>query len=218
MYQKGVSLYLAVMMMSILLAMALGMATILFSQLKTVRGMGDSVVAFYVADTGMERAMYVIKEEGVLRDLKDDPGELAMGHYEVRPEYEPEKTYIKSVGIYGGVRRAVRILLTGGFPRIENASVSPSSGHPGAIFTIRADILDAMGVDPDTVIAHIQKPDENDIATVHLPLISGTAKDGTYEADWWSIGAEIGVYLVDIVACNLPGNCRELENLETTIP
>ena len=56
--QKGLSLYLAIVIMSILLAIVLGMSTILFYQLKIVGGMGNSVVAFYAADTGTERALY----------------------------------------------------------------------------------------------------------------------------------------------------------------
>ena len=52
--QKGVSLYLAVIIMLILLAIALGVSTILVGQIKTIRGMGNSVSAFYAADTGIE--------------------------------------------------------------------------------------------------------------------------------------------------------------------
>ncbi len=56
--QKGVSIYLALMIMSILLAIGLGISLIIVSQMKTIKGMGDSVVAFYAADTGIERALY----------------------------------------------------------------------------------------------------------------------------------------------------------------
>jgi hypothetical protein len=43
--------------MSILLAMALGLSTILVSQIKMIRGMEKSVIAFYAADTGIEKAL-----------------------------------------------------------------------------------------------------------------------------------------------------------------
>jgi len=55
--QKGVSLYLAVVLMTMLLALVLGVSTILFRQLQTIRGMEDSVVALYAADSGIERAL-----------------------------------------------------------------------------------------------------------------------------------------------------------------
>ena len=44
--QKGLSLYLAIVIMSILLAIVLGMSTILFYQLKIVGEMGNSVSLF----------------------------------------------------------------------------------------------------------------------------------------------------------------------------
>ena len=56
--ERGVSLYLALLIMAILLSIGLGMSAILFGQIKIIRGMGDSVVAFYAADTGIERALY----------------------------------------------------------------------------------------------------------------------------------------------------------------
>jgi len=56
--EQGVSLYLTIIIMSILLAIVLGMSAILFYQLKMMREMGSSVVAFYAADTGIENALY----------------------------------------------------------------------------------------------------------------------------------------------------------------
>ena len=57
--QKGaVSLYLALMTMIIVLAIGLGITTIIISQMRMIRGMGDSVVAFHAADTGIEKILY----------------------------------------------------------------------------------------------------------------------------------------------------------------
>jgi len=56
--EKGVSLYLALIIMTILLAIGVGISTIIISQMKMIGGMGDSVVAFHAADTGIERALY----------------------------------------------------------------------------------------------------------------------------------------------------------------
>ena len=57
--QKGVSLYYAVVITSILLAIALGLGTILISQIRGLKEMGDSVIAFFAADTGMEKILYL---------------------------------------------------------------------------------------------------------------------------------------------------------------
>ena len=56
--EEGVSLYLAIIIMSILLAIVLGVSAILYSQLRITNEVGSSVVAFYAADSGIERAMY----------------------------------------------------------------------------------------------------------------------------------------------------------------
>ena len=57
MKEKGVSIYLVFMVMTILLALVLGVSAILLGQLKIIRGMGNSVIAFYAADTGIERVL-----------------------------------------------------------------------------------------------------------------------------------------------------------------
>jgi len=57
-YQKGVSIYLAIIIIFILLGIALGLSTLLVGQIKLVKGLGDSVVAFHAADTGVEKALY----------------------------------------------------------------------------------------------------------------------------------------------------------------
>ena len=58
MNQKGVVLYLAIVIMAVLLAIGLGLSSILIGQIRTFRGLGDSVVAIYAADTGIEKALY----------------------------------------------------------------------------------------------------------------------------------------------------------------
>lgn len=63
-HQKGVSLYIATIIMLILLAIALGVSTILFGQIKMIKRMGDSVRAFYGADTGAEWLAYQ-KKQGI---------------------------------------------------------------------------------------------------------------------------------------------------------
>lgn len=55
--EDGVSLYFSLIIMTISLAISFGLGTILLRQLEMVRGMGDSVIAFYAADTGIEKIM-----------------------------------------------------------------------------------------------------------------------------------------------------------------
>jgi hypothetical protein len=68
--QRGISLYLAIMTMSIILSITLGLAAVMVNQLRMVRGWENSVAAFYVADTGIERAT-----QGIYSYFKNDfPG------------------------------------------------------------------------------------------------------------------------------------------------
>lgn len=57
--EKGISLYYAVVITSLLLAMALGLGTILISQIKGLKEMGNSTIAFFAADSGIEKILYL---------------------------------------------------------------------------------------------------------------------------------------------------------------
>lgn len=50
-------MYFAVAIMAVLLSIALGISTIFLGQVKTMRSMGYSVIAFYAADAGIERIL-----------------------------------------------------------------------------------------------------------------------------------------------------------------
>ena len=108
--QKGVSLYIAIMIIAILLAIVLGTGAILLGQLKTIKGMENSIAAFYAADSGIEK---------VLMD-RDNPNTGA-GHYDgsvgdatyqitVLVASAPDNFYIRSVGEYKGTKRAIEVV------------------------------------------------------------------------------------------------------------
>ena len=58
--QRGVSLYLAVVILAILLPVAIGLSSIVIFQFKMTRELGNSVVAFYAADSGLERTLKAV--------------------------------------------------------------------------------------------------------------------------------------------------------------
>jgi hypothetical protein len=59
--KKGVSLYLTVMILSLILGLAFSLNTLLLTQTKSLRNIGNSVIAFYATETGIEKALYSIK-------------------------------------------------------------------------------------------------------------------------------------------------------------
>jgi len=54
---KGVSLYLAILVMVVLLSIVLGLSTILLIQIRMVGEMENSVMAFSAADSGIEKVL-----------------------------------------------------------------------------------------------------------------------------------------------------------------
>lgn len=110
-FEKGVSLFLALIVMAILLAIALGLSHIIITQIRMAKGMGDSVVAFNAADTGIERALV----------NRHNPTNLPLTTLPNGATYQVFVTAsgtggcsapnfcIKSVGSYRGVKRAIEI-------------------------------------------------------------------------------------------------------------
>lgn len=56
--EKGVSLIITFFVLVIVLAVVLSISVILYNELKMIRNIGDSVVAFYSADSGVEKTLY----------------------------------------------------------------------------------------------------------------------------------------------------------------
>ena len=104
--------------MAILLAIVLGISTILVSQIKMIKGMENSVVAFYAADTGIEEVLNLNKADPV-NPLPSpcpeaNPCQLdneARYYVEVIPAVDCGAVYycLKSVGTYKNVSRAIEI-------------------------------------------------------------------------------------------------------------
>ncbi len=75
--QKGVSIFLALTVMTVFLAISLGLSVLLLGETKMIRGMGYSVIAFYAADTGMEEILYLdLKCRGSY--CNSDPGDICL--------------------------------------------------------------------------------------------------------------------------------------------
>lgn len=109
--ERGVSLYLAIIVMAVILGIALGISAILLAQIKMIRGMGDSVVALYAADTGIER---VLKEGASASGVLDNGASYTATKINAgNPgcSSPPASFYcIKSVGTYKGTRRAIEVI------------------------------------------------------------------------------------------------------------
>jgi hypothetical protein len=120
--QKGLSLYLAVMLTAIILAIVFGITTILLVQLEAIKGMENSVVAFYAADTGIEQVLMDRSNPIVFNECISefdlcllDPGDPNGPKYYVVVDSTgsngctASKFCIKSAGIYKGTKRSIEV-------------------------------------------------------------------------------------------------------------
>jgi len=107
--QKGVSLYIAIMIIAVLLAIVLGTGAILFGQLKIIRGMENSILAFYAADSGIEKVL--MNRNNPLPFNGDSERLDNSARYEITVLVAPApyNFYIRSVGSYGGTKRAIEV-------------------------------------------------------------------------------------------------------------
>ena len=55
--QKGISLFYSLIILSLISAAAMALSVILIAEIKITRGLGNSVIAFYAADTGAEKTL-----------------------------------------------------------------------------------------------------------------------------------------------------------------
>jgi len=62
--KKGITLYLTILILGLLFAIGIGLSLIVFTQIKMTREIGYSVNALCAADSGVERALYGLYQEG----------------------------------------------------------------------------------------------------------------------------------------------------------
>ncbi len=106
--QKGITLYLGLIILATLLGIALGITPILIGGLGLMRGMGYSVVAFYGTDTGIERSLYNFRKQGGTGEVSGTIGELS---YSARRRKTETHIIWESVGLFRGIKRAIEITI-----------------------------------------------------------------------------------------------------------
>ncbi len=118
---KGSTIYFALMITIIILAIGLGLTAIIINQMKLARGTGDSVIALYAADTGIEQILFELSDD-VFIDPECNPCSDTLingASYEVtavrgnvsETDDCPEKANwcITSQGVYKNVKRAIMV-------------------------------------------------------------------------------------------------------------
>ncbi len=111
--EKGqVSLLMTLVVMLILLYSVLFVINMNIKEMKVIKNTEKSMRAFYIADSGIEKVLYKIKDEG---GITFGAGETIFGPISVNGGSltvvsDPlSNTIIKSTGSYGGVSRVIEI-------------------------------------------------------------------------------------------------------------
>lgn len=120
--QKGIAIYLAVLVMSCVLAIALGISSIFVTQIKEIKKMGDSVTALFAADSGIERVLFEDSECWKKTPPCFSPCETSCAglqtgstfNYSFGTDYnysiQSGLNNFKSIGTYKGTQRAIGII------------------------------------------------------------------------------------------------------------
>ncbi|MEX2145043.1 MAG: hypothetical protein WD712_01560 [Candidatus Spechtbacterales bacterium] len=69
--QKGVSLFISILILSAIMAIGLGVSSLLMGEIEVSRDISRFVPAIYAADSGIERVLYKIRKNG---DFASCPG------------------------------------------------------------------------------------------------------------------------------------------------
>lgn len=105
---------MSLVIMSAFLVLVLGLSAISFSQAQIVKEMGNSVFSFYAAESGVERALFEMKEGAMSGEYEDILGNGA--NYNVKIIETGQENCsalsfcIRSIGAYKNTKRAIQIV------------------------------------------------------------------------------------------------------------
>ncbi len=117
---KGVSLYLTVVILSLMLIFAFGISGLFIYQLKQLQDIGKSVSAFYAAETGIERTLWEISLGNFETACPDSQCQATLANNAVyaTTKLDPGNDIcpadianycLKSIGKYKDVNRGIKI-------------------------------------------------------------------------------------------------------------
>jgi len=112
--ESGISLLLAILILSLILAVALGLNTILLRQIRMAREIGNSVTAFYAADSGIEEVL-MVRDNPSSSCTQGSPCQLGNGakyYLSIVPaggSCLSQNYCVKSIGIFKETRRGIEI-------------------------------------------------------------------------------------------------------------
>lgn len=107
--QKGVSILLSLLVMTAILSIAFGVSKLVIGEIKIGRDISRSVIAYYAADSAIERAIFEKRINNIELNIIDDCS-VAWGNgsfYSVRVQVSGEDVIAEASGCYNDTKRAV---------------------------------------------------------------------------------------------------------------
>ncbi len=103
MNQKGaVTIVMTILILNIIFVISAGVSALMVSQLKTSRQSGNSVIALYAAEAGVEYILYDVRKNG--RSSAFSVGVNLSNGASFLAEYDGSNT-VTSIGTYNGTNR-----------------------------------------------------------------------------------------------------------------
>lgn len=107
-HQRGATaILLAVLILSMLLIIGLGVSTLIISQIKMSAQTGQSVQAFYAAEAGAERCLYEVRKKGANTCPSGTLDNNA--NYNVAVSIKEDSGQISSIGHFGQTSRKIEL-------------------------------------------------------------------------------------------------------------
>jgi uncharacterized protein (UPF0333 family) len=106
---RGVSLLFAVLILSVVLSIGLGLSVLLIQQIKTISETGHSVIAFFAADNGIEEVLTMATTTSIAETALPNGAKYEVIVTTPGPDCAAPNFCIKSIGSYGQTKRAIEI-------------------------------------------------------------------------------------------------------------
>ncbi len=105
---KGISLYLTLVVLSVLTVILFSLVGIVVSQIRVIWTISHSTIAFFAADTGIEHGLYQIRKQNNYTDIPETV--LGNASYSVTITTTTDETTISSLGNFRDIRRALEVV------------------------------------------------------------------------------------------------------------
>jgi len=107
---RGVSILLTSLIMSVVLAIGLGLSVILIQQTKMMAGIGYSVIAFFAADNGIEEVLIMSTPTSTPETTLPNGAkyQVFVNTSSTDPTCDASNFCLKSIGSYKETKRAIK--------------------------------------------------------------------------------------------------------------